>query len=175
VSVQFALGNEQASGAFISDCGRYRYELFRVWDKRPQATFVMLNPSTADYRVDDPTIRKCIGFAKRWECGGVRVLNLFAIRSTDPRELHRSTVDIVGEANDRTLQHAFELAKAFEPAPAIVGWGAFKHPRVEERAIQVAGMAAHAEIELKCLGRAQDGSPRHPLMLPYSTSLEVWP
>src|SRR3546814_11714 len=75
-------------GAIISECGKYRYRLWRIWDDtKPQCMFIMLNPSTADADLDDPTIRRCIGFAKSWGYGGLQVCNLFAYRSTEPREL----------------------------------------------------------------------------------------
>ncbi|TMF61888.1 MAG: DUF1643 domain-containing protein, partial [Chloroflexi bacterium] len=68
-------------GATFSADRRYRYRLWRRWDgARPVVAFVMLNPSTADARRDDPTIRRCIGFAKSWGFGGVEVVNLFAYR-----------------------------------------------------------------------------------------------
>jgi hypothetical protein len=73
--------------ATISDCGRYRYTLGRTWSDEPPVLFVMLNPSTADADVDDNTISKCIGFAKRWGHGGITVVNLYAWRATNPKEL----------------------------------------------------------------------------------------
>jgi hypothetical protein len=104
------------STATVSPCGLYRYDLRRVWDAaRPPCLFVMLNPSTADGSQDDPTIRRCVGFAKAWEMGGVVVVNLFALRATDPGRLQfasRRGVDALGRANYvRTLfsQHAWNL------------------------------------------------------------------
>lgn len=74
--------------AIISECGKYRYSLSRIWDEnKANVLFIMLNPSTADGDVDDPTIRRCIGFAKSWGYGGIYVGNLFAYRATDPKEL----------------------------------------------------------------------------------------
>ena len=76
-------------GAVVSDDGLYRYILTRTWDRSlPALVFCMLNPSTADATVDDPTIRKCIGFAQRLGYGGIIVVNLFAYRATKPRELY---------------------------------------------------------------------------------------
>ncbi len=83
----------QEADASISICGRYRYWLKRVWDSsKPTAGFCLLNPSTAvglvdGIPVDDPTIRRCAGFAKSWGCGGIRVVNLFAIRATDLQKI----------------------------------------------------------------------------------------
>lgn len=74
--------------ATLSDCGKYRYELSRIWDNSlPIVLFIMHNPSTADANEDDPTIRRCIGFAKQWGYGGIMVGNLFPYRATDPKEL----------------------------------------------------------------------------------------
>lgn len=73
--------------ADISDCGRYRWRLSRRWDDGPQACFVMLNPSTADGLDDDPTVRRCVRFARGWGYGELVVVNLFPYRATDPGEL----------------------------------------------------------------------------------------
>ncbi len=75
-------------GAIISDCKKYRYQLWRIWDSsKPFVLFIMHNPSTADGTDDDPTIRRCINFAKSWGYGGIYVGNLFPYRATDPKEL----------------------------------------------------------------------------------------
>jgi hypothetical protein len=74
--------------AKLSDDKLYRYQLSRIWDEtKPKVLFIMLNPSTADADVDDPTIRRVINFAKSWNYGGVYVVNLYAFRSTDPKGL----------------------------------------------------------------------------------------
>lgn len=87
------------SDAVISDDGLYRYLLERHWDDTTSScTFVMLNPSTADALVDDPTIRRCVGFAKSFGCGSLRVVNLYAYRATKPAELW-TVDDPVGPAN----------------------------------------------------------------------------
>jgi len=87
--------SEMVRSAVISKCGRYRYLLTRKWGKRTDfATFVMLNPSTADGFRDDATIRKCIGFAKRWGFDGIQVVNLFAWRSRDPLDLLANDIDV---------------------------------------------------------------------------------
>jgi hypothetical protein len=83
-------------GATLSDCGRYRYRLWRRWADGPTVLFVMLNPSTADADVDDPTIRRCIGFARSWGAGALEVVNLYAWRATQPAEL-KAAVGPVGE------------------------------------------------------------------------------
>ena len=94
------------SDAWISQCGLYRYWLGRQWDSRSDAcscVFLMLNPSTADAYKDDPTIRRCIGFAKSWDCGSMDVLNLFSLRATNPSGL-RLNEDPIGPYGDEVLQ-----------------------------------------------------------------------
>src|SRR5688572_12557148 len=96
------------SGARFSECGTYRYVLWRQWNEvNGDVAFVGLNPSTADDEKDDPTIRRCIGFAKRWGYGGVVMLNLFAYRATRPDAMWAARVadaDIVGPQNDAHIR-----------------------------------------------------------------------
>jgi hypothetical protein len=92
------------SSAVFSTCRRYRYVLRRIWDRStPPAMFVGLNPSTADEVKDDPTVRRCIGYAKRWGFGGLIMTNIFAFRSTDPNALVELD-DPVGPRNDAWLR-----------------------------------------------------------------------
>jgi len=101
--------------AILSDCGRYRYLLRReIGDNAQIATFLMLNPSTADATHDDATIRKICRYAKRWGYGEIRVVNLFAFRSTDPMELSKLSHDeAVGPENNRYIQEAFAVSGTF--------------------------------------------------------------
>jgi hypothetical protein len=93
-------GDGLACSAVFSPDETWRYELRRVWDPtRPSMAFVGLNPSTADARHDDPTVRRCINFAKRWGFGGLIMLNAFAFRAADPREM-MAAADPVGPDND---------------------------------------------------------------------------
>lgn len=145
--------------AELSNCGKYRYSLLRKWDNR-RACFVavLLNPSIADAYVDDPTIRKLIGFGQRWGYGSVLVLNLFAVRATDPREMLAAS-DPVGPMNTfENLKHKIaESGAAF----VLAGWG--KH--AGER-----GVTAKRELPfLHYLRLNKDGSPEHPLYVPYDT------
>lgn len=161
-------------GATLSDCGTYRYQLWREWQPdAPKAVFLMLNPSTADAMVDDPTIRKCVGFAKRWGMGGIIVVNLFAYRATDPTALaHLSTLVAVGPENSEQIRGATHAGKL------VCAWGATGGARVQkmvrERLIVVKRILREAGVDTFCLGRSADGSPRHPLMLAYSTPLDLW-
>ena len=98
-----AVAAREPNGATCDARRRYRYRLWREWGASPRrVTFIMLNPSTADERVLDPTIRRCIGFAKAWGFDGVDVVNLFAWRSTDPAALAR-VADPIGPDNDETI------------------------------------------------------------------------
>jgi len=157
------------SGATFSPCRQYRYRLWRVWgDGNHRCVFVGLNPSTADETRDDPTIRKCVGFSKRWGFGAIDMLNLFAWRSTDPTGL-LSVDDPVGSDNDRTLAEVLSFAHR-----VVWAWG--RH-NARVRKLVAARLGAWHAVPKVCdvgtLGRADDGSPRHPLMLAYSTPFEV--
>lgn len=151
--------------AVISDCGQFRYILRRSWDiSRPALGFVMLNPSTADASEDDPTIRKCIGFAERMGYGAIVVTNLYAFRSTDPRDLKRAGY-LRGPECDEWL-----LRAAREASLTICAWGA--HARDLSRPIDVINMLSGEGIRLRALAYTEDGIPRHPLMLPYACALK---
>jgi hypothetical protein len=152
-------------GALLSECGQYRYRLWRLWDDlAPVMVWVMLNPSTADADVDDPTIRKCIGFAKQHRHGGIIVVNLFAWRATDPKELPKAAAP-VGPEND---QHIMWAVNAPLIATVVGGWGRNKF--AERRATYVRVMI-QARRDIKCFRRNGDGSPQHPLYLPYTAPL----
>jgi hypothetical protein len=143
-------------GAAFSRDGRYRYRLWRRWDRsRPAIAFCMLNPSTADARRDDPTIRRCIGFAREWGYGGIEVVNIFALRATDPRRL-RSSRDPVGPRND-----AFML-RAAARSPVVIAWGV--HGALRDRGTEALKLFG-AGSRLLALGRTRSGAPRHPLYL----------
>lgn len=110
------------SGASLSSDGRYRYELTRRWDNSTSTvTYVMLNPSTADASVDDPTIRRCIGFAQSHGFGGLRVLNLYAFRATQPKDMFRA-IDPVGPENDTYL------GNLDTGSTVVAAWGAHARP-----------------------------------------------
>ncbi|MCY7334496.1 MAG: DUF1643 domain-containing protein [Pseudanabaena sp. CAN_BIN31] len=105
-------------GAVVDKTELYRYSLWREWNiDAPKLVFIMLNPSKADAYIDDPTLRRCIGFAKSWGFGSLLVINLFAYRSTKPSEL-RQVNDPVGSQNDRYLKKAIKSADK-----VVVAWG----------------------------------------------------
>jgi hypothetical protein len=156
-------------GAVISDCGRYRYRLWRRWGTGAHVLWVMLNPSTADEEANDPTIRKCVGFAKRWGHDAIEVVNLFAWRATDPDELLLDGLsptahgpEVVGPDNDDHIRQAVGAASL-----VVAAWG--RHPSATPgRLSAVRGLLPR----MQCLGRNGNASPRHPLMLGYDTVLE---
>lgn len=153
------------AAAVLSDCGRYRYELTRKWNESlPALTFIMLNPSTADATLDDPTIRRCIGFARAQGFGGLRVLNIFAFRATDPADM-KAALDPVGPTNDAVIRDTFMRALA-DGAPIIAAWGV--HGAHMGREAAVRALAAECGVTLMCLGTTTDGHPRHPLYVPAS-------
>jgi hypothetical protein len=150
------------SAAQISRCGTYRYALWRRWAPGAQVLFVMLNPSTADQSNDDPTIRRCIGFAARWGFGGVAVGNLFAYRTPSPRVL-RHAAHPVGRANDRWLQRL-----AAESSRVIAAWG--NDGVLLGRDAEVCDLLG----PLYALGLTRQGQPRHPLYLPNAARPGRW-
>lgn len=153
------------TGAVID--GKYRYELTRAWADGPECTFVMLNPSTADGHEDDPTIRRCVGFAKTLDCGSLRVVNLYAFRATNPRDVFRQD-GRVGPENDYWISCALWDAAEVE-APVIAAWGA----NAEVWRVR-AVLALPGADRLTALGVTKDGHPRHPLYLPSTARPEPW-
>lgn len=156
------------SSAYFSRCGKYRYRLYRRWSDAKHVTFVMLNPSTADARNDDPTIRRCIGFAKDWGCGCLEVLNIFALRSTSPRALIH-TFDPIGPLNNDFLLSLTLRTDRF----IVAAWG--RHGTLWERGKWVAQMLARRDVSLHALGANKDGTPKHPLYVPGTATAEPWP
>lgn len=162
--------------ATISSDGRYRYRLSRSWTDGPRMLFVMLNPSTADASVDDPTIRRCVRFAEREGCGSLEVVNLFGLRSSSPRALLEAVVDPVGADNLRHVRDAGELATG----GVVVAWGA--HPLATRQRV-TATLSALFErspaLGVRALGTTSSGAPKHPLArgrhrIPDDAPLVAW-
>ena len=144
--------------ALFSDCREYRYLLGRCWDGTlPSVLFICLNPSTADETTDDPTVRRCVGFAKTWGFGSVVIANLFALRSTDPFGL-RSHPNPIGSENDEVLTRIGEAC-----ASIVFAWGCHGGLLGRDQAM------SQMYPEAYCLGKTKDGHPRHPLYLPANT------
>lgn len=145
--------------ATFSACESYRYMLGRTVNAKGRGTclFVMLNPSTATEEKNDPTVRRCIGFAERWGYGSLFVGNVYGLRATDPRELWRAE-DPVGPDNDHFL-----ATMAQEADCVIAAWGT--HAK-DERARQVMALLRQPGRRVQCLGVTKAGCPKHPLYLP---------
>lgn len=153
--------------AVLSDCGRYRYLLGREWADGPTAVFVMLNPSTADALHDDPTIRRCLRYARDWGCGALAVVNLYAWRATDPGDLWTAD-DPVGPENDAHLVAAATIA-ADMSGPLVGAWGA------NAKADRIAAVLALPGMDrLTALGVTKAGQPRHPLYLKANLTPQPW-
>lgn len=178
-------------GALFSDNGRFRYLLWRTWQDnvqmdagrmlhprpRHRLAWVMCNPSIAGGEQDDPTIRKCVGFARRLGFGGITVVNLFAHCATDPKRLWKRYrtrgADIVGPEADAIMSSVFgscdHVVLACGGAPA-----AYAREAMARRLESVAALAINARPKpcIYVLGRTQHGLPKHPLYVPYETELE---
>jgi hypothetical protein len=153
-----------AASATFSRDRAYRYVLARQWDSRPAAVFVVLNPSTTDALTTDPTVTRCVGFARRENCGGLVIVNLFALRATDPREL-RGHPDPVGAGNDWFIREHCAAGRL-----VIAAWGA--HGRLRDRDRAVLAMFREARVAARSFGATAGGMPRHPLYLPRGAQLE---
>lgn len=155
------LGDMHTAAAF-SGCRRYRYALWRRWDDGPQLLFVMLNPSTASEHANDPTIRRCIGFARDWGYGALAVGNLFAWRTPSPAQLKRARGP-VGRPNDAWLQRL-----AGESAMTVAAWG--NHGVLHGRDRIVRALLQDPFV----LGLTAANAPRHPLYARADTQLVRW-
>lgn len=141
-----------AQGAEFSRCRKYRYALWREWDEsKPLVLFIGLNPSTADERENDPTIRRCIDYARRWGFGGLYMANLFAYCASYPNVL-KAAEDPVGPDNDRWIP---ELAS--EAALVVAVWG--NDGRFKNRSVRIRKMLP----DMQCLRMNKGGEPAHPL------------
>lgn len=151
-------------GAIFDSSGQYRYALWRTWDHNRRVGFVMLNPSQADAKSDDPTIRRCTNFAKSWGFGGLEVVNLFAYRSTTPQGL-KQAADPIGEDNDRYL---FTLAERVNLI--VLAWGNWGGLWNRDRAI----LPFFQTQNVYSLGITKLGHPKHPLYLRRDSDRVPW-
>ncbi len=148
-----------SSGAVID--GPYRYLLWRRWDLgRPQVLWIMLNPSLADASIDDPTLRRVMGFSRSLGFGGLEVVNLFAWRSPSPEVLWQ-VADAVGPENDRVIQEAVLRASM-----VIAAWGNAGMSYGRDRVV-----LSLVRCPVFCLGVTRSGYPRHPLYVKAQTEL----
>jgi hypothetical protein len=154
--------------AILSPCGLYRYTLEREFGNYEDGTpydgagsimFVMLNPSTADAANDDPTIRRCLGFAHRFNFRELLVANVYSLRATNPQDLWKTT------ANLRGPEHEYYFAGlAFRAHRVVMAFG--NHAASPDRRVAEKLLTANFHGDPCCLKRNKDGSPGHPLYLP---------
>ena len=158
-------------GAYFSPCRTWRYSLFRMWDESVErVVFVGLNPSTADETKDDPTIRRCMDFARRWGYGGIIMLNLFAFRATKPEEM-KAAADPVGPLNDQTISFWIQQRVV------VCAWGVHGGFRGRGREVRRRLRDPDALLRPKrvCILReTRDGHPSHPLYLPATMEPVPW-
>ena len=163
--------------AEVSDCGMYRWWLRRSWrffengihvTGKGCCCFILLNPSTADGTQDDPTIRRCIGFAQLWGYDSLSVRNLFAWRATDPKELVHAETVTGGHRGDT------ELIAGLTANLTVVAWGS-KVPFKRDREAVELFNKSFPGVPLHCLGVTKSGSPRHPLYVRADTKPKLWP
>ena len=162
------LKGDAPSVATYSDCERYRFDLTRVWDPAGgRVTFAMLNPSTATEVANDPTVERCERRARALGYGAFRVVNIFAWRATDPREM-RAQADPVGNPwNDAAIVAAAEWAEA-----TVCAWGT--HGAHLDRGPQVERLLRATGRPLFHLGLSKAGHPKHPLYIGYAVRPLPW-
>jgi len=147
--------------ALLSACGTYRYRLTRSWGPGDHVVFIGLNPSTADAALDDPTIRRCSNFARSWGFDGLIMLNAWAFRSTQPRQL-LLTPDPNGPRNNHIIRQTCRHATL-----VIAAWGNHCPPDRQTQLIQLTG-------PLHCIARNSNGQPAHPLYLKSTLQPQPW-
>lgn len=156
--------------AYVSNDGLFRYTLGRTWGHEPIQHWIMLNPSTADHTIDDPTIRKCMEFSRRSGHGGIWVTNLFAYRATSPKEMLAAD-NPIGPDNHQVLVAALRDARA-SGTKVIAAWG--EHGQHTSMRQYVQNTARCLHMPLWCLSKNLSGAPKHPLYIPYSATPHIW-
>ena len=142
--------------AIISECGKYRYELYRTWDmEKKQVLFIMLNPSTADDKENDLTTIRCINYARKWGFGGIMIGNIYPFRAKKPKDLRKWTNNCGKDEHNAlfvNIAHVKQMASCTDLV--VCAWGC-NHP----------GMPEWLEIpDLHYLELCKDGvTPKHPL------------
>ncbi len=158
---------DATSSAIYSDCETYRYALTRVWDDTQQRLlFIMLNPSKATERQNDPTIERCERRARALGFGGFRAVNIFALRETDPQKMRKHPAPI-GPDNDAIVAQSCDWAHVI-----LAAWGA--HGTHLERGPQVHSVLVQTGRPLHHLGLTKHGHPRHPLYIAYVEQPRLW-
>ena len=150
--------------ALFSTDGKYRYTLFRQWDcfRNGTCIFIGLNPSTADEKTDDPTIRRCVYFAKKFGYSAMIMLNIFALRSTDPKNLKKDA-DPIGPQNNVFIRDYCCTKYAQQQFGIIAAWG--NHGTLLNRGDKVIQTFTSEGVKVDCFGLTKDKQPKHPLYL----------
>lgn len=157
----------RASVAVYSPCEQFRYSLTRVWDETAaRVTFIMLNPSTATEIQNDPTVERCERRARAMGYGAFQVVNIFAYRATDPKDMRRAP-DPIGPKNDAAI-----LSAAQWGGVVICAWGT--HGAHLDRGAQVETLLRAKGAALHHLGLTKDGAPKHPLYIGYDVLPMAW-
>jgi hypothetical protein len=149
--------------AEFSPCRKFRYKLWRVWDPElPYLQVIGLNPSMADETNDDPTVRRCIQYAKDWGYGGLCMTNLYAYRATDPKVMQAAYKAMTLRGLERMLNYGHLIDVAENAGLTVAAWGMNAEPSVQREFLAVAHAGA---VKLHHLGLTQSGFPKHPLYL----------
>jgi len=152
------------SSAIFDRTQTYRYLLRRSWEQsKPCIAFIMLNPSRADAQLNDPTIRRCLGFARTWGYGSLVVANLFGFRAANPKQLHQ-VEDAIGKECDRYILEAIALSRC-----TVIAWGNGGTLAGRDRTV-----LDLIRTEVYCLGMNRSGQPRHPLYVRADTPLVLF-
>lgn len=160
------------SETIFSQCRQYRYTLWRDWSAllgcqagmaSQYVQFIGLNPSTADETKDDPTIRKCVGFAKRWGYGALCMTNLFAFRATDPKVMKKHP----NPSGQDNIHHLLSVSSG--ATLVVAAWGT--HGEHMNMDLNVREKLNQIGVKLNCLRKTKHGHPEHPLYVPYEQHL----
>lgn len=153
------------TGAYISDCGLFRYSLWRIWDmtgELPRILWVMLNPSWADASTNDRTVLAIMDFSKRWGFGGLEIVNLYAYRTESPAKLKAEGFPI-GPQNDWYIKNITDRCST-----VVAAWGGNAQPERADHVRRIVDKPMHF------LKINADGTPQHPLYVKRSTALQEW-
>lgn len=185
-----SVNNDGTGWARFSDCMTLRYRLARScfgaqggepppWDVSPtfsrnRVVFIMLNPSTADAFILDPTVRRCMKFAQADKADVLEVVNIFPLRSTDPAALYTWTRSLPGPAWEaiNAANNAQIVAAAAGARLVIAAWG--RHGAHLMQGTTVRELCHKHDIKLYHLGLNKDGSPKHPLYIKGGTEPKEW-
>ena len=160
--------DDATSSALYSECETYRYALTREWDTNAaKVLFIMLNPSKATERQNDPTIERCERRARALGYGSFRAVNIFALRETDPKKMRQNEAP-AGPDNDSVVAESCLWADDI-----VAAWGA--HGDHLARGFEMRDVLKATGQTIKCLGLTKAGHPRHPLYIAYATQPEIWP